>query len=185
MEPNNLLQELFVQFEINKMALNEKRFTIIKGESKQNIVRNKIVKKKTIYYDRVRYGQIWMCQCVIYRVTCFLWRLSWPHKKQSGASLRDAGLLKSEARTLQTSLRAYQKWEKQAIATSPRRADDTSHVAVIFTMFPFYYAFCDRFDVWPAFAYCALRGNNSYFESLFLKYCPYKISFSFYCSFFQ
>lgn len=41
-------------------------------------------RKKTIYYDRVYYGRIWMCQCVIYRGTCFLWRLSWPHKTQPG-----------------------------------------------------------------------------------------------------
>lgn len=29
-----------------------------------------------------------MCQCVIYRGTCFLRRLSWPRKKQAGAGLR-------------------------------------------------------------------------------------------------
>lgn len=58
MKANNLVHELVVQFEINKTVLNEKRFTIIKGKQTKILRRNKMVQKKTIYYDRVRYGQI-------------------------------------------------------------------------------------------------------------------------------
>lgn len=84
-------------------------------------------KKKTIYYDRVHYGRIWMCQCVIYRGTCFLWRFSWPHKTQRCAGTKSEGTRMSSARGV------HRKWEKQPIATPLRRPDSTSHVAVIFT----------------------------------------------------
>lgn len=84
-------------------------------------------KKKTIYYDRVYYGRIWMCQCVIYRGTCFLWRFSWPHKTQRCAGTKSEGTRMSSARGV------HRKWEKQAIATPLRRPDSTSHVVVIFT----------------------------------------------------
>lgn len=89
-----------------------------------------------------------MCQCVIYRGTCFLWRNSLDLIKHGW------GTLGRWDRTREPSNRArrgaHRKWKKQAITTRLRRPDDTSHVVVIFTAFPFdtvAFFVCNSFDV--------------------------------------
>lgn len=74
-----------------------------------------------------------MCQCVIYRGTCFLWGLSWPHKIQSrlqGWNQRRG----PSKRALPAALIESGKNKRSPL--NGDAPDDTSHVVVIFTTFP-------------------------------------------------
>lgn len=111
-----------------------------------------------------------MCQCVIYRGTCFLWRFSWPHKTQSRVQGRNQRALE-RARPA-----AFIESGKNKRSPLHRDAPDgTSHVVVIFTTLPLdCVAFFVRnhFDVRRSFRVCSIQRCRVALEiEMFLFLC--------------